>query len=225
MEETQYSERLKCLHCLNESPMEVVSDYDDIDSCGENYLSDEGTAWQLVKCPACYDVMLRSGYWHSQQMDYISYDILYPSGEDKIRGLPKSISKAYEAALRVKPIDTNAFAVLLGRLLDLICEDKNAVGDNLYEKLQFLSDKGIMPSQLADMAHAIRNLRNIGAHANLGELTSQEVPILHDLCKAVLEYVYSAPELILSVEDKIKNLKSKPNKSSKKGAQKARASS
>ena len=97
--------------------------------------------------------------------------------------------------------------MLLGRVLDLICIDKNAEGDSLFERLKDLATKNIMPEQLADMAHQLRQLRNIGAHANLGELTRSEIPILEALNRAILEYVYSAPTLIESVQEKIDALK------------------
>lgn len=94
-------------------------------------------------------------------------------------------------------------------MLDLVCIDKKAEGKTLHEKLKDIAGKGIMPDQLADMAHQLRQLRNIGAHANLGELTDEEIPILESLSRAVLEYVYSAPALIKNVESKIDALKSK----------------
>ena len=170
---------------------------------------DEGEIYQLIECPACNNVLLREGYWHSELYADTgpNYELRYPQTKDSIVGLPENISKSYEAAIKVKNIDSNAFAVLLGRVLDLICIDKNAEGDSLFERLKDLATKNIMPEQLADMAHQLRQLRNIGAHANLGELTRSEIPILEALNRAILEYVYSAPTLIESVQEKIDALK------------------
>ena len=98
--------------------------------------------------------------------------------------------------------------MLLGRVLDLLCIDQSANGESLYEKLKDIADKNIIPDRLADMAHGIRQFRNIGAHANLGELTESELPILETLIRAVLEYVYAAPAMVTSVQSKIDELKS-----------------
>ena len=57
------------------------------------------------------------------------------------------------------------------------------------------------------MAHNLRQLRNVGAHANLGDLTTNEIPFLDDLCLAILEYVYSAPLLLQSAENKLQEIK------------------
>jgi len=57
------------------------------------------------------------------------------------------------------------------------------------------------------MAHQLRFLRNIGAHATLGELTRGEAPILDDLCNAILEYVYTAPHRVEKVAKRIDELK------------------
>jgi len=58
----------------------------------------------------------------------------------------------------------------------------------------------------------VQKLRNIGAHADLGNLTKDEIPILSDLCKAILEYVYTAPALTDQVRRRLARLKRKNNK-------------
>ena len=165
--------------------------------------------WELVECPACNEVILRKRHWDEDYPDELHYELLYPSPQGKVDGLPETIDRAYMAALKIRAIDSNAFAVLLGRVLDLVCIDRAAQGASLFERLKDIADKGIIPQQLADMAHAMRQLRNIGAHADLGELTQAEVPILESLIKAILEYVYAAPALVALVQKKIDLFKPK----------------
>lgn len=214
MPSNKFTQPLTCNHCGNKAPMLIAATYnkirnhEDESSC----LSwDEGNFWEMLECPSCSEILFRKGYWHEYLCDEAGpdYEMLYPSRSESIRGLPIHIAKTYEAAQKVKAIESNAFAVLLGRVLDLVCIDKNAAGGSLFERLQDIANKGIMPQQLAEMAHALRQLRNIGAHADLGELTSAEVPILDDLSKAILEYVYSAPALVQLVQLKIEKLKKK----------------
>jgi hypothetical protein len=145
-----------------------------------------------------------------------SFDCLSLSSASKnqhhwLVGLSPKIEQAYQSALKVKNVDSNAFAVLLGRVLDQVCIERGAKGDSLYDRLKDLASKGEIPTRLAEMAHQLRHLRNIGAHADLGDLTSAEVPILDDLCRAILEYVYTAPKLIEQVELKMAELR-KSNK-------------
>jgi hypothetical protein len=94
-------------------------------------------------------------------------------------------------------------------MLEVVCEDRKAKGKNLYEKLKFLADQGQIPSNLVDVAHGLRRLRNIGAHEPLEGLSSDEIPILDYLSRAILEYIYIAPSLAEQAETRLKRLKEK----------------
>jgi hypothetical protein len=198
------TEVVQCPSCANRSHMKVLAECHHVDRF-RAALEDpeEGTEYQLVLCPACHGVGLRSSDWINVYEWERNFRFLYPILPGTIRGLPEQVKKEYDSALRVRPIDTNAFAVMLGRVLDAVCADRGAKGRTLSERLKDLAKQGAIPGKLADMAHSVRHLRNVGAHADLGEITGEEVPILDDLCRAVLEYVYAAPELLRAIQEKI----------------------
>jgi hypothetical protein len=79
--------------------------------------------------------------------------------------------------------------------LDLVCVDRKAEGNTLAKKLADLAHKGEIPTNLVGVSSGIRQFRNIGAHADLGSLTALESSLLDSLCRAILEYVYTAPYL------------------------------
>lgn len=85
--------------------------------------------------------------------------------------------------------------VLIGRVMDMVCRDRGANGHFLGNKLADLATKGEVPQKLVEVAEKLTKLRNVGAHAELGELTTREVPIVEDLCCALLDYIYTAPHL------------------------------
>jgi hypothetical protein len=65
----------------------------------------EGSIFELLKCPACAALTLRSYYWHDGYMDpgdTVTYQTLYPSERVRPRGLPEPLANDYEAAQRVK---------------------------------------------------------------------------------------------------------------------------
>lgn len=210
--EEKFTSTIKCNHCSNKAPMKIVANYCETDPL----IDQDGTIvdhtediYELVRCPACERVVLRNycyGPWNDPE-DTPTIEILYPKEPNIIRGLPEGVKKAYEAALRVRSVDPNAFAVLLGRVLDRICDDRRAVGQSLSDRLGDLAKRGEIPNRLSEMAKSLKDLRNVGAHADLGELTSKEIPFLDDLCRAILEYVYSGPELLERVQDHLKKLK------------------
>ena len=76
-----------------------------------------------------------------------------------------------------------------------------------YKKLILEHAAKTIQDQFTDMAHQLREVGNIAAHADEIELTPAEVPILDDLCRAILEYVYTTPALIQQVQTRINNLK------------------
>ena len=200
---------MKCLHCSNSAPQEIVASYSQVedmysDPHRRQVIGEAGPVFELMTCPACRAISLR-------RIDYCDWDDpddwavswLFPQPGTPVPGLPPEVDKAYEAALKVRNIDSNAYAVLLGRVLDKICIDRGAEGRSLGERLKYLATQREIPEKLAEMARQLRQLRNIAAHADLGELSPKEVPILDALCKAILEYVYSAPQLIQEVQARI----------------------
>ncbi len=205
-----YSEKLECLHCHNVAPMRVVG------SVGDTVEQDmdngppvqHGIVYEVLSCPKCEQATIRSGRWNdSMESDDWRGTVIYPSQRPQILGLPPAVEQEFRAAEMVSQVSPNAYAVLLGRVLDVVCQDRNAVGDTLHKQLIDLAAKQEIPRNLADLAHKLRQLRNVGAHASLGTLSADEVPVLEALCRAVLEYVYAAPKLMERVGQLVAKLK------------------
>lgn len=169
----------------------------------------EGDIYEVLVCPACDGITFRRYYWHDAKMDYddIEHEVLYPSAAKELLGLPPAVKAGHEAAVRVRAVDANAYAVLIGRVLELVCHDRAATGRSLNEKLGDLAKRGEIPKNLVSCARHLRNMRNVGAHASVGDLTSAEVPILDDLLRSLLEYVYTAPYLAQRAEERLASVK------------------
>lgn len=198
--------RAKCGTCEKTVTQKVVAKYtqtvlDEFEFDLLQHYHKEDYVLRMSLCPSCDGLNL------SVEDEGGEIAVLYPVPPADLDGLPKDVAKAYKAARAVRMINPNAFAVLLGRVLDLICLDRHAGGGTLSEQLKDLANKGEIPGPLAEMANQLRFLRNVGAHATLGELTNAEVPILDDLCGAILEYVYTAPHRVRKVAKRIEELK------------------
>jgi uncharacterized protein YbaR (Trm112 family) len=208
----QFSPDMKCGHCANRAPMERVATYSGVKehtandgAWGINWSA--GPIYEMLVCPACEGVTLTKFNFNDVDPEEIDNEVLYPIDDSLPAGLPSSVAKAYEAARLVRNIDANAFGVLLGRVLELVCHDRSASGRSLSEQLHDLAAKGEIPAKLVEVANGLRGMRNIGAHPSLGELTQAEVPILDDLARAILEYVYSAPLLAQKAAERMAKLK------------------
>ena len=196
----------RCAHCGNLAPMEVAGRHTQTDSY---YDSDEEHSWSwvvstthsLLICQACGRPVLEvTTYDDRDDPDEAPWTkTLYPQPDTMGIVLPRAVRTEYEAAAKVKSISGNAYAVLLGRVFEKVCQDRKASGTSLSEKLADLASKGEIPQTLVKMAHGLRQLRNVGAHADLGDLTSQEIQLLEAIVRAILEYVYRAPRLVQEV--------------------------
>ncbi|MFH0778411.1 MAG: DUF4145 domain-containing protein, partial [Candidatus Eisenbacteria bacterium] len=221
------TQKQECGHCGNVAPMQIVQEYSQVQSYEDpqsGFSWDAGPVYELLCCPACRQITLRTCYWHQIIHDETEpkYKVLYPLTIASPHGLPPAVRRAYDAAKKVKSIDANAYGVLLGRLLEHVCQDRRASGRSLAEKLSDLRNRGEIPDKLARVAHSLRDLRNIGAHATVGELSPGEIPILDTLCRALLEYVYSAPFMVQQAERRVAALKKSPSRI--KAARRKRAS-
>jgi hypothetical protein len=168
--------------------------------------------WEIIQCPVCQKTLLRERYWNDIHDDgsELHCRIIYPQPDSERKNidiLPNAIKKEYVSAKNIQLVDSNAFAVLLGRVLEKILIDKKAKGNTLNEKLDNLASSGLVPKTIIEAAHGIRQLRNIGAHAELGDLTKDEIPILKDIISIILEYLYFTPDLIKQVSERVRKLK------------------
>ncbi|MCX6831870.1 MAG: DUF4145 domain-containing protein [candidate division Zixibacteria bacterium] len=211
--EKSFSGLQRCGHCANAAPMEIVGYCPQLQDHGgrDDPPFTEGYIYEVLLCPACKGVVFRRYYWCDayDESDTVDFEVLYPIIDKSPEGLPPTIAKAHEAAQRVRSIDPNAYGVLAGRVLELVCLDRKADGNFLGNKLASLAAKGEIPDKLVDVANGLKDLRNVGAHAALGELTEAELPILDQLTRAILEYVYSAPFLAQKAEETLRKLREK----------------
>ncbi len=106
---------------------------------------------------------------------------------------PKDMRWEYEQALKVKRQDPASFAMRIRRALEAICIDQGAPGRNLNGDLKSLSENGIFPALVAEIAE---ELKIIGAHIKpriSREVTEEQVQVIDDFFHLVVTYVYEAP--------------------------------
>jgi hypothetical protein len=72
--------------------------------------------------------------------DFRGYKMIYPQSKELPQGMPDDIYKAYTQAEKVKQIAPEAYGVLLGRILEMICQDKGAKAKTLANWLEDLKN-------------------------------------------------------------------------------------
>lgn len=190
--ERVFSKPIACGHCGNFAPHERLATARVDNPYANGFWGFD--RYYIYLCPACERVRL-AVVFDSPADEPDKEEQLYPPARIRVGGLPPDISRALLAAEKVRKIDSNAFGVLLRRVLELVCIDRGADGPSLNDQLADLARKDEIPKKLVKVAASLRQLGNVGAHASLGDLRDQDVPVLDALCQAILDYVYTAPHL------------------------------
>ena|SRR2546423_11913610 len=124
---------MQCDHCGNRTTFTLRAEYTHVereDSIGlpeYNY-----TIWRVMQCLKCLKPTLLQTYKVSNRnlnssVPVPKSDILYPAEKIPLSDLPITIERAYLAALKVR-YEPNAFAVLAGRTLEVVCNHENVSG-------------------------------------------------------------------------------------------------
>lgn len=204
---------LNCHHCGNKTQMKQIAHYDR--SITEEFLLMFNTTneitfytdWDLYLCPVCDNVTLLKTSKNTENRDPQDFSlettetILYPSVSINENGIPSGVRNSFEAALRVKNIEGALCAIGIRRTLELMCKDKGAAGSNLYSQLSYLSDQGILPPIISNMATVLRKLGNEAAHGSGDAQFSDEIiESMIKFTQVILDYVYTLPDKISEIQ-------------------------
>ncbi|MBC7680879.1 MAG: DUF4145 domain-containing protein [Ferruginibacter sp.] len=151
-----------------------------MDRGGSNEHIDWWSHYQVIMCQGCKTLSFRQASGTSEDYEQIGEDEwvsnesvqLYPArktdslglGDDVIR-LPDTIARLYE---ETRTTLLNATPVLTGiglrALVETVCKEKKAPGDNLQKRIDGLVEMGVLTKADADVLHEIRSMGNDAAH-------------------------------------------------------------
>jgi hypothetical protein len=206
-----------CPHCRQRTVLEgkahVLKDSGG-DNHNEPYWAEH---WELRRCVSCERPILRETLSVDIHGEEPQIQTLYPgANRGAMAGLPEKVAKAYEAALSVQSIEPNAYAVLIGRLLEVIAVEEGVESKRLVDQVRALSAADRIPPVLAEMADQLRQIRNFGAHAAAGEVMPDDVPVIAEFADAILEYLYRAPSKVAAVKARLHASKSSAGQASRR---------
>lgn len=114
--------------------------------------------------------------------------------------LPPDILSSLEEAIRCHAATCyRAAALMVRRTLEELCDDKNAVGNNLKARIVALSAVAIVPSELLAAADELRILGNNAAHIeakDYDQIGKEESELAIELAKELLKAVYQYTSLV-----------------------------
>jgi Domain of unknown function (DUF4145) len=164
---------------------------------GRKTEDDVPCAYFVATCRTCNAVLvyLAEGDVPSET-DFVAAGLVWPEPGILNESVPESVRKCYGEAVSVKRRSPSSFAVQVRRSLEALCTDRKAEGRTLHDKLAWLATRGELPQVLVDMTGILRLLGNKGAHASDEEVQPGHVDAIDEFFRAIIEYVYVAPEKI-----------------------------
>ncbi len=135
--------------------------------------------------------------------------VLYPSSGEIPLSIPSNISSTYKEAISIKGKSPNGFAGLIRKSLEYVLQEQNAEGKTLYERINDLAKKNILPPTIIDMSDLIRIIGNIGVHAGSEDVTKEQTDLIDKFFNLILEYVYVAPAKVKELQEQLEKNKIK----------------
>lgn len=160
---------------------------------------ESGGAVVLASCPSCKSPLVgQTGLYQDEQGDwrYEQAERVWPApaSVEVSVAVPESARKDIKDAQKcIAHGIYSAAAVLCGRALERLVKEK-ATGKTLADGLADLKAKGIIDERLSLWATALRQERNIGAHAGDSDVSKENAQDVLDFTVAIFEYVYTLSE-------------------------------
>jgi hypothetical protein len=115
----------------------------------------------------------------------------------EIQGIPPNLSSDLKEAQLCHSIGANnACVIMCRRALEQLCIDKHANGHTLHQKLESLTEQGILSREIYEISTEIRYFGNFGAHPenDLFEgIVEHDAREVLEMCIYIAKHVYEVP--------------------------------
>lgn len=164
---------------------------------------------QIVQCLGCKSLSYRvvssnsEEYYYDENEEcvYVETEKLYPPRLEGVKGLgeetiylPQKVRQIYEETRTALSVQAPVLAAIgLRALLETVCKEKEAVGGDLFKRLDSLVEKRILTPMSASILHRIRTLGNAAAH-EVKPHTDRQLALAMDIVEHLLKDVYILPK-------------------------------
>jgi len=173
----------------------------------------EPQKYQFLECSYCRAVLVGWTEWEKgiQGEGWGRLIRKWPRPATQLHSnIPPSVRRSLEEAKRCFRCKAfMACAVMCGRAIESLCKDK-VKAEYLGEGLKKLKAATIIDDKLFEWGDALRNERNIGAHAGEATVSRQTANDLLDFTLAIAEYVYVLDDNFKSYKERKARMFSPP---------------
>lgn len=149
----------------------------------------------LLECPVCQSPLLGCQELVQTSIDqeeWIDGKRLWPKPTNSSNSLiPSIVRDSLEEAQKCYNAKAyGACAVMCGRALEGLCKHYETRSKNIAGGLKELIEKKIIDDRLFQWGEALRNQRNLGAHATNEKITKDDAHDVLDFANAICDYVF-----------------------------------
>lgn len=184
----------RCPHCGHNGTFELIG----LD------VENDARTFGLRRCPNknCFGHLF---FVYDRRSEEIV--ITYPSDTisfDK-ENIPESVLNAFQEA--IVSHSNNCFmasAIMIRKTLEEMCQNRGAMGSNLYKRLKDLGSKIVIPQELVEGMQELRLLGNDAAHIEsntFDKIGKAEVEVSIEFTKEILKAVYQYDSLLKKLRD------------------------
>lgn len=198
-----------CSKCTGRTAHEVVASLDE-SGRDDDYDVQWETNYQIIRCKGCKFTSFRSASSNSEDYFQVAEEEweqavdekLYPSRLEGRKDLgdgefllPTDTRRVYRETLQALVNNSPVLAGIgLRALVESVCKERNAVGDNLFKQIDNLAEQHILTPASAKILHKIRSLGNAAAH-EVKPHTEKQLGLAMDVVEHLLRDVYILPKL------------------------------
>jgi Domain of unknown function (DUF4145) len=181
----------RCPACRHQSAFDVIGQDFLVPEKVGNDIPGTYVYWGARRCPnlSCGAVVLVARTDHTPWEMFPAETIDFDASD-----LPESVVSALDEAITCHAHDCYvAAAIMVRKTLEIVCDDRGATGNNLYERITDLGNQMLMPQPMRDALHDLRLLGNDAAHIEsqvYNGVGAAEVEAAIALTKEVLKATY-----------------------------------
>lgn len=155
--------------------------------------------YEILKCVNCGNYTMV--FWSGSSNLHDFRTVPWPTDTTKFpEHWPKDIGRYWVQAQRsLEGKNWDAAAVMARSAVQLALRYHNAVGKNLYQEIDDLAGKGLLPPVMKDWSHEVRELGNDSAHPTPGSsagTNSNDARDVVEFLSTLLTMLYNLPHAI-----------------------------
>lgn len=166
----------------------------------------EGYGYEILQCRGCNEVILQKNKYSFFQgnVTEIELEFQYPTVVPKLDdSIPDEVAEDYIEGMKCLGGGSPKGALtMFRRSLQTATRERGATPADLFNEIDELATKDIIPKDLKDLAHEIRLLGNDGAHPNRPNVSQDEALEVKDFIDHLFNYVYIMPARVTDMKNK-----------------------